>query len=231
MRVVRCEQKSPEWRAARAGVITASAADKILTPSKLEPSRSAGAYMNRLVFEWLVGAPIEDPGLSKWTARGTEMEDEARAFFEVEQGKKVDVVGFVTTDDGRVGCSPDGLIGEDEGLEIKVPSGPVQVGYLWHPLTLVAEYRGQVQLSLWVTRRRRWWLESYNPTIGSVILPVERDERYQAALDRAIPDVLAQLSEARARFADTKSFLDSNPLSDAAFARARDEVLEAERAA
>jgi hypothetical protein len=53
--------------------------------------------------------------------RGARMEEEAVAAFEFDRGIDTEVVGFVTTDDGLAGCSPDRFAGSDEVVEIKCP--------------------------------------------------------------------------------------------------------------
>lgn len=217
-----CEQRSPEWRLARAGVVTASCADKLITPKTMKPSASAGEYLNRLLAEWLLGGPLEERNVGKWTDRGTEMEGRAFAYYALERDVEAEKVGFLLRDDRRVGCSPDALVGEDGGLEMKVPAAHTHVGYMRDHDSLVAEYRGQVQLSLLVTGRRWWDLLSFNPTLPSVLVRVKRDDFYVEALEEAIESFLRRLDEEKARFADVKAAIDANPFSDAAFAAARE---------
>ena len=59
--------------------------------------------------------------------QGMIVEEEARPWYALEYDKLVKQVGFITTEDGRFGCSPDGLIeGEECGLEIKSPTAHTQ---------------------------------------------------------------------------------------------------------
>ena len=198
MKVIECVQGSPAWVAARLGRPTCSNLDKILTPATLKPSRSADGYANTLLAEWLLGHPLDDIG-SGFMERGAALEANARAWFSFTHDLPVVEVGFCTTDDGAVGGSPDGLVGDDALLELKTPSAKVHVGYLLDNDALVAEYRSQVQGYLWLTGRSVAYLCSFSPVMASVVVQVPRDPAYMTALDRALPDFCAKLASARAR--------------------------------
>jgi len=200
MRILHVEQGSDEWRQARAGLPTASRFDKLVTPKTLKPSAQADALLYDLVAEWLLGRPLDDTGRSAFMERGTNLEDEARAWYAWERDCDPVQVGLCLLDDGTAGCSPDALVGEDGGLEIKVPSAGVHVHYLDDPDALVAEYRLQVQGSLWVTGRKWWDLLSWSPAFPSVLVRVEPDEKVQEALGTALRLFQAQLEAAKARF-------------------------------
>jgi len=91
--------------------------------------------------------------------RGLELENEAREAFIFEKGLDVRQVGFVQCAE-HVGCSPDGLIGDDSGLEIKCPEDHTHAKYLIHGCN---SYHWQLQGSLFVTGRKSWYFCSYNP--------------------------------------------------------------------
>ena len=93
MNVIDCEQGSSEWFMARLGIPTASEFNKIITPAKLEPSRSADTYINKLVAEWLRDKPDES-FQSDWMKRGLEVEEEARDFYTFQTDVEVTQVGF-----------------------------------------------------------------------------------------------------------------------------------------
>lgn len=198
--VHRVEQGSAEWKALRVGVVTASAIEGVLTPKELKPSRSA-AYFQLVVAERLIGQPCDDFDGSMWTDRGTAMEDKARSWYAFERGVEVDRVGFITTDDGRVGCSPDGLVGADGGIELKCPAAKTHVGYALDPASLAAAYRGQTQVFLFVTGRAWVDLVSYNEPINPVVVRVTPDADYQRALAEALAIFHARVDEAVARLA------------------------------
>ena len=188
-------QGSPEWYDARLGLPTASAYDRILTPKKLQVSASATAYRNQLLVEYLFGIPVVDADATGFMRRGAEMESEAVAWYEMHRDVDVDRVGFCLHDDRRTGCSPDGLVGDEGGLEMKCPSAHVHVGYLLDGLT--DEYRLQVQGGLWVTGRQWWDFLSYHPTLPAVLVRMHRDDECIAALNAAIPAFCDQLDAAK----------------------------------
>lgn len=196
MKILNVEQGSREWLHARLGIPTGSCADSLITPKTRKPSAQSVGYRNRLVAEWLLGYPLED-GSSGWMDRGIELEDEARTYYEFDRDVEVERIGFVTTDDGQFGGSPDGLIGLDGGLEIKVPAAHTHVGYLLHPASLVEKYLGQVQSYMSITGRQWWDVFSYCPGLPEVVERVPRDEAYIAALDAALVPFLEDLNAAK----------------------------------
>lgn len=194
MFVVECVQGDPTWVAARAGVITASEMDEVMTPKGLKPAKGE-AYLNRVVAEILTGKPVEFQS-SGYMTRGKEMEPEAVAEYEFETGVECQEVGFILRDDQRVGCSPDRLVGEDGGLECKVPGAAAHVGHLRFPDEFVLEHRGQVQLCLLITGRKWWDLKSYSPKMPSVVRRCLPDPVWQTAANDAIEKFLARVDEA-----------------------------------
>ncbi len=186
MVIVDCEQGSPEWLAVRLGIPTASRFDELIT--------QAFGYMCECVAETALGKSLD---ASKWMERGTEMEA-ARAWYAMAHDCDVREVGFVLRDDRRTGCSPDGLLGDDGGLEIKIPGAGKHAEYMLHPSKLVAGYFCQVQGSLWITERKWWDLMSYNPAMSPVVRRVERDEEFIKALAECVDDFLGNLDDAKA---------------------------------
>ncbi len=161
-------QGSDECFLAKLGIPSASQFGKIITPAKLEPSRSADTYINELVAEWLRGKH-EESFQSSWMGRGLEIEEEARDFYAFHTGVEVTQVGFCIEDAKRYGCSPDGLIGDDGGLEIKCCSPGVHTGYLIEN-KVPTEHRLQIIGSLLVTGRKWWDFLAYHPDIKSLIV-------------------------------------------------------------
>lgn len=194
MKVYGFPQYSDEWNEIRAGIPTASCADKILTPTgKL--SAQSDKYLNELLAEraGYGDAPTEP---TEWMLRGLEMEPEARAYFEFEKGLTVTEVGFITNEDGTAGCSPDGLIDGAIGWESKCPKASTQIGYL-RTGELPAYYKPQVHFSMAVTGLDKWWFMSYFPGLDPLIVLVERDEYTEkvAAAVKQFTDRLAAESE------------------------------------
>lgn len=178
-------QGSPEWKALRLGIPTASNFHRIIAPKTGKLSAQADAYMAQLVAEALLGIPL-DGDASDFMERGSALEAEAVAFYELERGVTTEEVGFCTLDDGSAGCSPDRLVGEDGGLEIKCPTPGVHVQYLLGLDSVSDKYRAQVQGGLWITGRRWWDVCSYHPEMPTALIRVERDEAFIAALSQAV---------------------------------------------
>lgn len=186
MQIIDVQQRSPEWIAVRLGLPTASRFSKILTPTG-QLSKSATDYAHELVAEWLIDQPCDNEK-SQFMDRGIELEDEGRDYYEAMKNIDIQRVGFCTTDDGLIGCSPDGLVGEDGGLEIKCPSPKVQIANILNNDAFVAEHKCQVQGCLYVTGRKWWDLMSYHPTLPCPIIRVERDEDYIGKLAVALAE-------------------------------------------
>lgn len=180
-----CEQGSVEWMRLRLGRVTASGIDAILT-TKWAFSESAGmrTYLYKRIAEKLTGYPA-DQFSTKATEAGQILEPEAIPSFELDTNLDVQRVGFVIADDGRTGCSPDGLVGDDDGLEIKCPLPHTHVGYLVGGV-LPDTYRAQVHASLWVTGRKRWHFYSYCRKLPALHVVVERDEEIMNAITEAL---------------------------------------------
>ena len=189
-------QGSREWIQARLGIPTASQFHRIISPKTMKPSASAGGYLYELVAERIIGESLDEL-VTAYMERGAALEDEAVKFYELQRNLDTERVGFCLRDDGRVGCSPDRLVGGDGGLEIKCPSAKTHVGYLiGEPQN---EYRAQVQGCLWITGRDWWdWL-SFHPDMPPALIRFRRDEEFIAALDEAMSEFLGRLDGGVAR--------------------------------
>ncbi len=176
---------NPAWLELRLGVATASQFHRIITPKTEKPSTSMRKYALELLGEWL-NAESGDEGKSLFMDRGNDLEDEARRMYEYEVDADVQPVGFVTSDDGLIGCSPDGFVMERGGVEIKVPAIDTHLGYLADPDTLEAAYRCQVQATLMITGRTWWDLWSYNPEQPCVRVNCKRDLPFLAKMVDAV---------------------------------------------
>jgi len=187
--ILEMAQGSEEWYQARREMPTASCFDKIVTPTG-RPAKTN--YMDGLLAEGLTGQS-DSTFMSKWMKRGKELEAEARTAYEFLTNQDVRCVGFVTRDDGMCGCSPDGLVGDDGGIEIKCPSPHIHVGYL-RANAVPGIYYPQIQGSMWVCERGWWDFLSYHPDMKPLIIRVERDEAY---IEKLSAGVLAFAQELR----------------------------------
>jgi len=182
-RIIDCEQGSPEWYEARLGLPTASEFSTIIAKGKDGgASVTRRTYLLKLAGEILTGRPMESYSNSHME-RGKEQEDEARQAYELMKDIDCQRVGFIVN--GDKGCSPDSLIGEDGGLEIKTALPHIQVDRLLKG-ELPPEHRAQVQGSMWVSERKWWDFCSYCPGLPLLIVRVPRDDGYIATLSGAV---------------------------------------------
>ena len=167
------EQRTPEWHSARVGRITASAVGGILGHA---PYATRDDVMRRMVRD-AHGAEAEFNG-NIATDYGTINEDGALIDYRMETGSDVDLVGFIEKDEWA-GCSPDGLIGDNGGLEIKCPFGKRKDAVpQFKFLADQPHYYDQVQFSLWVTGREWWHFFQWAPG-GTMLEYVEPDQAWR----------------------------------------------------
>jgi hypothetical protein len=196
------EQGTPEWWAVRLGIPTASCFDKIVTPAKGELSKSSRAYAQYLVAETLLRAPLEpersDP---YWIAWGKLHEPMAAQQYAFTTDTEIETVGFVTTDDGRIGCSPDRLIiGHRGAVEIKCPAPQTHLSYLIDGPGL--DYKCQFQGQMAVAELAFVDFYSFHPLLPPALFRIERDEPFIRKMSAALIEFLAirdeMLAKARA---------------------------------
>ena len=194
------EQGSAEWHALRCGIPTASEFSKILTPKEMKLSSQAPAYMYRLLGEWMTGHTQETIE-TEYMQIGRDLEDRAVKAYCFQKECDVETVGFVTTDCGRFGCSPDRfVIGHHGGVEIK--THPQAIGV--HVQAMVERamsdaHKAQVQGCLWICEREYWDLVSYTEELPIVIVRVNRDEKYINALIMALAKFSDGMEEMRVK--------------------------------
>ena len=188
------EQRSEDWYRLRAGLPTASEFSKIVT-SKGEPSKTAATYAITLACELYAGKPVDAWEGNTWTERGREYEQEALDFYAFASDAEVVPVGFVTDDDGSMGCSPDGLVGDDGMVEVKCLKAENHVKtILYHrkhakcPTDYVQQTQGQMMIC-----GRQWCdLIFYHPDLPMLTIRQEPDPAFQQALTEGIRDVLKE---------------------------------------
>lgn len=195
-----CKQGSEAWLLKRCGLPTASEFDNLISPEmKPRTGETPKTYLLKKLAERIMGYPAQS-FTGGAMEQGSILEGEALPFYEFTFDAKITRVGFCTTDDGRIGCSPDGLLGEDGGIECKCPEPHTHLGYLLGGV-VPKQYLAQVHGSLYVTGRKWWKFISYNRNFPPLILTVQRDEAWIAALDAALKQFLANFDAAHARLA------------------------------
>ena len=110
--------------------------------------------------------------------------------------------GVLSPADGRVGASPDQLIGEDGCLEIKCPSPEIHMMYLMQAGGAYTAYKVQCQTHLFVSKRYWGDVVSYFPGLPEAIIRIERDERFIARIETASREFCDELD---AKWAECKA--------------------------
>ena len=172
MKIHNFSQGSPEWFEARGLKMTASHAQAIGTGKK-----GLETYILDKVADFLSEGQKEGY-TSAEMQRGNELEDEARSLYELETGNKVEEVGFIEVDE-FIGCSPDGLIGQDGGVEIKCMNDRKHLEVvLFGQDRIESKYIWQIQMNMYCTNRVWWDYVAYNPNFKKCfkIVRIERDD-------------------------------------------------------
>lgn len=196
------EQGSTEWLEARAGILTASTIGQLITAKTIKPAmndRSRGLCQT-LIAERITGH-VEPVFPNRAMTRGTLLEPEARRTYAEQTGQDVDEVGFarLDTDTYTLGSSPDGLVGETGGIEIKSPSAKVHVTTVLSGA--IPDYnRAQVQAFLHVTGRAWCDFISYLPGEPLCIIRDYPDPRWQNAIVSAAEQFEEAARSAVARY-------------------------------
>lgn len=169
------EQGTPEWHQVRAGVVTASRFKDVLAKGD---GRMRRTYMHQLAGELVTGRPMVTYK-SAAMERGNDQEAEARDLYAFMTDADPIQTGFMRN--GRVGYSPDALIGDDGVLEIKTKEPHLMVGVI-EKGKFPTEHMAQCQGALWVSGREWIDLAVYCPGFPLFVKRMQRDEDYIAIL-------------------------------------------------
>jgi len=156
-------QGSPEWFAKRKGKATASHATAIATASK-----GLDTYVLEIVSEFFSSG--EKEGFeNEHTKRGKELEAQARSIYELMKDVEVEQVGFIEHNE-YIGCSPDGLVSEVGGVEIKCYDDKCYLYLITEgEKAISSDYMWQIQMNLLITGREWWDFVAYNPNFSKPI--------------------------------------------------------------
>lgn len=216
MKIHTCEQGAPEWLQLRIGRVTASEMHNLLTPEmEIKKGEGPKTYLYSKLAEAWRGQIL--PGFTgSWaTEQGEMREMDARQWYAFAYDERVKQVGFVESDDGRSGCSPDGLIGDDGGLEMKCPEPTNHVRYLVEG-RLPKDYVAQVHGCLFVTGRPWWRFVSWRERFPAFVLTVERDEKIMATIAEALNGFYARFDAAFEQMNGVATQPKRNPMREAA---------------
>ena len=146
------EQGSPEWRAIRAGKVTASSVYRCTMGSTPATQKK---FLAELCKERLTGIPT-DHFQNEYMARGNIVEPDAVAAYEFKRGVDCHTLGWAPHPSiKQAGASPDRLVGDKGLAEIKCPSTSVHMDFiLGKPIP--KNYRKQVHWQLACLPDREW---------------------------------------------------------------------------
>lgn len=173
VKIYNFEQETPEWYAVRLGKMTASHASEIGNCGK-----GLDSYTMEKAAELFTGKTKK---LRKNSAmiNGVNTEPLARFAYEMERGVTIQQIGFAEYND-YVGASPDGLVGEDGGIEIKSRDSDEESFSNTHLKLLFgvekfdSKHVWQCHMNMFVFDRKWWDLMSFDPAFKEKSLFIER---------------------------------------------------------
>lgn len=216
------DQGSTDWRQARAGCVTGSKLDAVMSFLKSgKESAARREYRLQLVSERLTGVPVEK-NIGRNGDYGTLHEGDGRMEYETAHDTLVEQVGFIehpTLD--WVGVSSDGLVGEDGCIEVKCPinsgihltnllkgSAALYKALVGEELSadevpIPEEYVPQVYGQIWVLEREWCDFVSYDPrfpkNLRLHVHRVFRDEKYIKNMEVQVVRLLDEVEDAVSR--------------------------------
>lgn len=200
-------QRSPEWYAARCGMVTASAVGQLLTPTGRFANNDKSRGLTAQLVAELITGEVEETPITPDMQRGIDHEPIALYYYAEHRSIKVEPCGFMvrtfTNDAGaefRMGYSPDGLVGTEGLVEAKCPRAKS------HVQTILADkvpdqYVPQLQAGLFVSGRE--WIDfvSFRAGLPLFIKRVTPDPEWQDAIAEAVALFNDAATEALAKWA------------------------------
>jgi predicted phage-related endonuclease len=186
MKIHEVTQGTAEWLKLRLGKITGTRLKDLMAKDNL-------SLVDEMIAENISGL-IENTFVSQAMEIGIAREPIARQLYEETSNNKVSEIGFITSDKfDYVGCSPDGLIKENEvfmgGLEIKCPQIKAHVKYL-RQQQIPNEYKYQVYNYFLCVDTIKWLdFVSYCPEFKAKPLFIHRITRQEIEQDLFILEV------------------------------------------
>lgn len=188
-------QGSEQWHNIRLGRFGASRAALWMVNGK-RPDNIGATALAYIVEKAAYHISKEQPDsfLSPAMERGLELEPLARLAYQDDTFEIVTECGYIEKGE-YIGISPDGLIGDDGGVEIKCLAAKNHLGLI-NGDPIPTKYIAQCQYSLWVTGRAYWDNVYYHPQFGAKSLLTYRitpDAKYFDTFDAKLPAAVAEL--------------------------------------
>lgn len=155
------EQGSDEWHQIRKGKITGTYLKAIMGTPR---ARQEAIY--EMIAERLTTGIESETSFENAMDRGTRLEPDAISMFEFETNLKVERTGFCEDDTNPlIANSPDGLIGEDEAIEVKCLEGKKHIK-AWLTNEVPEDYQWQVvQYFVVNPKLKKLYFVNYHPDI------------------------------------------------------------------
>ena len=188
-------QTSQDWHKLRKGVFTASKAKEFCMGKKTLGFRN---YLNSVIAE-MITDELPETINSRSLAWGREYEEVAAQCYEFTTGQEINTIPFIMSDNLLFGCSPDLMLLDGKGVEIKCPfDSAVHVDFLFFG-NIKEEWIKQVQFSMWVTGATSWDFCTYDPRVTKGqklhIVTFEPDKSMFETFDERAYDVAQTLIE------------------------------------
>lgn len=185
MEIFDVEQGGEEWYALRRGIPTASMFKVLMVKNDTKAGRTT--YLHKLAGERLSGENMENFSNAAMED-GKKKEPELLRHYAFVRDCEPMLVGFIR--DGKCGCSPDALIGDDGMLEIKRAAPhiliPMRLKALADPNYFPPEHYAQCQGGMMVSGSQWCDLIVGYPPMKPLIVRTARNESYIAELRDAI---------------------------------------------
>lgn len=205
-------QRSPEWHQLRSGRVNGSTAKDVLARIAKGEAAARRDLRVQLALETVLGTSCEDSTfVNADMQRGIDLEAEARAAYEMQTGHIVRECGYLSSNTRRIGLSPDGVVGDFEGLvEIKVPRSATHWNYIEAGGTGL--HQAQLTHALLLCHDVPWidfvsYDPRFPPTLKLVVTHVTRDmlklDDYSVALEQFLIEVGSTAAAIIARTQET----------------------------
>lgn len=140
--------------------------------------------------------------------RGIELEPTAREAYSFIYGRDIQEVGFVDLEKYHAGCSPDGVIYDEDGnikeiIEIKCPMIETFVSYLDDDF-MNPDYATQCQFNMFITGADVCHFVVYHPDFNLIVRDIPKDEEMQNKIQTALEKLQGMYDEMYERISKQK---------------------------
>lgn len=182
------DQGSPEWLELRRGIVTASTVGKLLTETGRPASNDTSRRHTLTLVAERISGQVEEVFTNNDMWRGIDLEPVARDMYaEHFADEPVTTTGFLVRDDWgfKIGASPDGLVGDHGGLEVKAPRAKGHIATVLAD-QVPSQYMPQIQACLLVSGREWWDFCSYFGGLRPYVKRVYADPKWAEAIVNAV---------------------------------------------